>query len=162
MSFLYDAGLRIRPPQPMPECVEGESAQDYFARVLAECSLESATTAENASGDSAPTPFNIGQLQSDIAQAQEDIETLQTSDTEQQASLDAIDGQIATGVGTYALGDTTVSIAFPSSGTWRVFVMALGQALTTPFVNNVSATTAVVNFGAAGAAGSFNWLAVKS
>lgn len=144
----------------MPECISGESPQDYFSRVLSQCALESATTAENASGDSAPTPFNIGQIQSDLAQAQTDIEALQTSDGEQQTSIDTLTAQIACGVQTYAISSTSAAVAFPSEGTWKVVVTPIGQTLAAMWIS-ISASSFTLNYTSAGAAGSFSWIAVK-
>lgn len=147
----------------MPECIEGESPQDYFSRVLAQCSLESATTAENSSGDSAPTPFNLGQVQNDLAQAQADIVELQNSDAAQDTSIENLTENDATGVATYGLGDTSVNVSLPSGGgNWRVIgIVPLEQTLTSVFVNNVGANSFAINFGATAAAGSLNWHAKK-
>jgi hypothetical protein len=161
MAFTFNAGLRIRPPEPLPACVDGMSAQDYFSLVLSLCSLESATTAENASGDPAPTPFNLGQIQSDLAVAQEDIVALQNSDLNQQTAIDEMQGQFASGVGEFATGDTQTVIELPEDGVWRVFVQATNAELPGLFVDNVSATSATVHFTAATTAGNFFWFAIK-
>ncbi len=162
MAFLYDAGLRLRAPEPMPECVAGESPQDYFSRVLAEVAIESATTAENTSGDSAPTPFNLGQVQSDIEQAQQDITALQTSDTEQDTAIEDLTGGIATGITNYASADTTAVISFPEDGVWRIgMIMPLEQEITGVFVTGISSSQATINFDSPGSAGSFHWTAFR-
>jgi hypothetical protein len=146
----------------MPECEAGETPQQYFARVLTQCSLESATTAENSSGDSSATPFNIGQIQHDLAQAQEDITALENSDTTQQASLDTLVGQVVGGTENYALAATSVIVNLPSTGTWVIGgITPQEQAMTGVFVNQKTASGFKVNFDAAAAAGTFDWIAIK-
>lgn len=161
MAFVYDAGLRIRPPEPMPACVEGETAQDYFARVLAQCQLESATSAENASGDSAPTPFNLGQVQQDVERNTADIDALETEVNGLQSEVEGLTGNIVAGSVSYGLGATASGGSLPSEGTWKVFITPVGQALADLFVT-ASATSFAVTFGATAAAGSYNYLAVKA
>ena len=163
MAFTYDAGLRIRPPEPMPECIEGESPQNYFERVLAQCSIESATSAENTSGDSAPTPFNLGQVQHDLDQAQEDINDLEDSDASQQTDIDRLKNNVAMGTSTFESGSTSVTVSLPSEGSWRILgIVPLEEALKDVFVNNVGLTSFTINYTAATAAGAFSWLAMKS
>ena len=134
MGFTYDAGLRIRPPEPMP--------------------------AENNSGDSAPTPFNLGQIQADIARNTEDITGLETDVSQLQTDVSSIQNNLASGVVQYANGATTFTAAFPDDGAWRVFVTPIGQALTGLYVT-VSSSSFVATFSAAGAAVSAQWLAIK-
>lgn len=160
MAFTYDAGLRIRPPEPMPDCLAGESAQDYFSRVLSQCSLESATTSENNSGDSAPTPFNLGQIQADVARNAADIDTLETQVGELETSVTSLQGVVAAGSITYANGATSANGVFPSDGGWRVVVTPVGQALTGVYTT-VSTSSFTVTFAAAGAAGILHWIAYK-
>lgn len=160
MAFTYDAGLRIRPPEPMPDCLAGESPQDYFARVLSQCSLESATSAENNSGDSAPTPFNIGQIQADVARNAADIDTLETQVGELETSVEALQGVVAAGSAAYASGATTLTVALPSDGGWRVVVTPVNQTLAGLYIT-VSSSSFTATFGAAGAAGVLHWMAYK-
>jgi hypothetical protein len=162
MAFTYDAGLRIRPPEPMPDCLEGESAQDYFSRVLVQSAIESATTAENASGDSAPTPFNIGQVQSDLAQLQEDVAELEDSVADLTIKVNNLTDGDASGIETYVTGNTLVEVSLPSNGNWRVLgVVANESALANIFVNSLSVASFVINFDAAVAEGSVTWHARK-
>jgi hypothetical protein len=161
MAFTYDAGLRIRPPEPMPQCLAGESPQDYFSRVLAQCALESATTSENNSGDSAPTPFNLGQIQADVARNTADIDTLETQVGDIQTTVDALDGKVVGGVVQFASGATTAVAAFPDSGAWRVVATPVDVALT-GFYISVNDLTFVATFAAAASAGSISWIAVKA
>ena len=160
MAFTYDAGLRIRPPEPMPACVPGEAAQDYFARVLPQCGIESATTSENNSGDSAPTPFNLGQVQQDMARNAEDIDALTKQVNDMQTTVDDLDGKVAGGVVQFASGATNVVGAFPESGAWRVTATPVGVALT-GFYITVNDLTFVATFSAAASAGAISWNAVR-
>lgn len=147
----------------MPDCAAGESAQDYFARVLAQCSLESATSAENTSGDSTPTPFNLGQIQNDLARAQEDIDqletdvgTLQTDVTTLQTTVGELNTQSAAGTANYLTSDTSVEVALPGTGSWRAFVMPINKALDGLYVTmDVSSFT--IHFDAAASDGSVYW-----
>ena len=161
MAFTYTAGLRIRTPEPMPECVSGETPQQYFARVLSLCQIESATTSENNSGDSAPTPFNLGQIQADVARNTEAIDALETQVGDLSTSVAAATDKVLSGTVTYPTGATTVSVAFPDSGSWNVVVTPAGQALSGLYLT-VSSTNFVATFSAAGAAGSLQWVAIKS
>jgi hypothetical protein len=160
MAFTYDAGLRIRPPEPMPECISGESPQDYFSRVLSQCALESATSAENNSGDSAPTPFNLGQIQADIERNSADIDELETSVGTLQTDVSGLQAQFASGSVQYANGATSATAAFPDAGAWRVFITPVAQALAGLYIT-VNDASFSANFSAAGAAGSFQWFAIK-
>jgi len=162
MAFTYDAGLRIRPPEPMPDCMEGESAQDYFSRVLAQSAIESATTAENASGDSAPTPFNIGQVQSDVAQLQADVVELEDTVADHTTKINNFTDGYVTGVESFSTGATSVTPVFPSAGIWRICgIVPLEQELTGLFVTNISESSFKINFGAVAANGSLHWAAKK-
>jgi hypothetical protein len=160
MAFTYDAGLRIRPPEPMPDCLAGESSQDYFSRALTQCSIESATTSENSSGDSAPTPFNLGQIQADVARNTADIDTLETQVGDLETSVTALQGVVAAGSATYASGATTVTAVLPSDGGWRVVVTPVNQTLDGLYIT-VSSSSFTATFTAAGAAGLLHWLAYK-
>lgn len=160
MSFVYDAGLRIRPPEPMPDCLAGESPQDYFSRVLSQCSLESATSSENNSGDSAPTPFNLGQIQADVARNAADIDALETQVGELETSVSNLTGQVISGSVAFAEGATTATVPFPDSGSWNV-VTTPSVALSGYYVT-VSSLSFVATFSAAAAAGSIQWIAVRA
>lgn len=160
MAFVYSAGLRIRSPEPMPACLAGEAPQDYFARVLAACQIESATTSENNSGDSAPTPFNLGQIQADVARNAADIDALETQVGDMQTTVDDLDGKVVGGVIQFASGATTAVGAFPESGAWRVTATPVGVALAGFFIT-VNDLTFVATFTAAASAGSLSWNAVK-
>jgi hypothetical protein len=144
----------------MPECMAGESAQDYFSRILAQCALESATSAENTSGDSAPTPFNIGQIQADVARNTADIDVLETDVAGIQSTVDTLNGQLVTGIVQYSTGATSSVQALPEVATWRVFVTPNGQPLVDLYVN-VTASSFTALYDATAAAGSFTYLAVK-
>ncbi len=161
MAFTYDAGLRIRPPEPLPECVEGMSAQDYFALVLSQCSLESATSAENNSGDSAPTPFNIGQIQADVARNTASITTLSTEVAEVQEAVGDVQGTFTGGTKSYAIGATSVSLGFPTAGEWHVAIAPVGVAAASVVVA-INQSGFTITFTAAAAAGAFSWVAFKS
>lgn len=160
MAFLYDAGLRIRPPEPMPECIAGETPQDYFSRVLTQCSLESATSAENNSGDSAPTPFNLGQVQADVARNTADINALEQSVGDIQTTLSSNEGRLASGSVSYALGATTAAGSFPAEGSWKAFFTPIGQKLD-DFHASVGNNSFTVTFAATAAAGTFDWFAIR-
>lgn len=126
----YTSGLRLRVPEPLPECEDGETPQQYFARILAQTAIESATSAENTTGDSAPTPFNLGQVQLDVSNLQTDVDELQTDMTSAQATiaihtaqitvLQTQEASVASGLEDIVLGTTTHTVYFPSSGTWDV------------------------------------------
>jgi hypothetical protein len=160
MAFTYDAGLRIRPPEPMPDCLTGETPQDYFARVLTQCSLESATSAENASGDSAPTPFNIGQIQSDVARNTADIAELTTEVGDLTTKVDALEIKFASGTVSYGANSTQAAESLPSTGTWRVMLSPLGQALPGLYVV-VATSSFVAHFETIANAGSIAYFAYR-
>lgn len=160
MAFTYDAGLRIRPPEPMPVCLAGESPQDYFSRVITQCSLESATSSENNSGDSAPTPFNIGQIQADVARNAADIDTLETSVGDLETKVENLEEKVISGSVAFASGATSAAVPFPNSGAWNV-VTTPSVALAGYYVT-VTDISWVATFTAAGAAGTIQWVAVKA
>jgi hypothetical protein len=126
----YTSGLRLRVPEPLPECEDGETPQQYFARILAQTAIESATSAENTSGDSAPTPFNLGQVQLDVSNLQTDVDELQNDmsaaqatiaqHTTQIAAIEAEEASIASGLADLVTGTTSVIVPLPSSGVWDV------------------------------------------
>jgi len=135
----YTSGLRLRVPEPLPECEDGETPQQYFARILAQTAIESATSAENTSGDSAPTPFNLGQVQLDVSNLQTDVDELQTDMTSAQATISTHTSQIATlqaevisvhsDMVDIPTGATSVTVLLPDSGTWSVVGMPGTQVL---------------------------------
>jgi len=161
MAFTYSAGLRIRPPEPMPECVEGMSPQDYFALVLAQSSLESATSAENNSGDSAPTPFNLGQIQNDISRNATDIDAVETDVSELDTRVDGIEGTFAGGLEFYSEADISAVVGLPSAGNWSVAITPIGVVLVNMVIDALSQNSFTVSFDAAPSAGSFSWVAFK-
>lgn len=126
----YTSGLRLRVPEPLPECEDGETPQQYFARILAQTAIESATSAENTTGDSSPTSFNLGQVQLDVSNLQTDVGELQTDMTSAQATiathtaqitvLQTQEASVASGLEDIVLGTTIHTVYFPSSGTWDV------------------------------------------
>jgi hypothetical protein len=132
----YTSGLRLRVPEPLPECEDGETPQQYFARILAQTAIESATSAENTSGDSAPTPFNLGQVQLDVSNLQTDVDELQTDMTSAQATIaqhttqiaaiEAEEASIASGMADIPTGVLQVTVPLPSAGVWDV-VLTAGQ-----------------------------------
>lgn len=130
----YTSGLRLRVPEPLPECEDGETPQQYFARILAQTSIESATSAENTTGDSAPTPFNLGQVQLDVSNLQTDVDELQTdmtaaqttisSHTAQLIQLQAEEASIYSNVIDLVTGSTSVLVTLPSSGIWDIVAIS--------------------------------------
>jgi len=132
----YTSGLRLRVPEPLPECEDGETPQQYFARILAQTAIESATSAENTTGDSAPTPFNLGQVQLDVSNLQTDVDELQTDMTSAQATIAQHTTQIValeieaaslvSGTAALVTGTTQTIVMLPSSGVWDV-VLTSGQ-----------------------------------
>lgn len=126
----YTSGLRLRVPEPLPECEDGETPQQYFARILAQTAIESATSAENTTGDSSPTPFNLGQVQLDVSNLQTDVDELQTDMTSAQATiavhtaeittLQSEGSSIASGLAELVTSSLTHTIYYPSAGTWDV------------------------------------------
>lgn len=169
----YTSGLRLRVPEPLPECEDGETPQQYFARILAQTAIESATSAENTTGDSAPTPFNLGQVQLDVSNLQTDVDALQDDMTSAQATiaqhttqiaaLEAEESSIASGVADLVMGSTQILVTLPSSGVWDV-VLTSGQVshLNSLRVLELQANTftAVWSPGAADGA-TFFWIAHK-
>lgn len=166
MPFVYDAGLRIRPPEPMPECREGMSPQEYFALAFAQCSIESATSPENASGDSAPTPFNLGQVQQDIQRNTADIDALETDVGDLEVAVGNLNGRLASGVVPFDAGDMQVVVALPSStvpGNWAVSVTPMGgEGLGGLHISSLTPSGFTVTFDAAASSGSLSWVAIKS
>jgi hypothetical protein len=132
----YTSGLRLRVPEPLPECEDGETPQQYFARILAQTAIESATSAENTTGDSAPTPFNLGQVQLDVSNLQTDVDELQTDMTSAQATiaqhttqiaaLQTEESSIASGMVDIPTGASQATVSLPSAGVWDV-VLTAGQ-----------------------------------
>ena len=130
----YTSGLRLRVPEPLPECEDGETPQQYFARILAQTAIESATSAENTTGDSAPTPFNLGQVQLDVSNLQTDVDALQDDMTSAQATiaqhttqiaaLELEESSIVSGVIDVPAGLTTISQVLPSAGVWDVVAIS--------------------------------------
>jgi hypothetical protein len=126
----YTSGLRLRVPEPLPECEDGETPQQYFARILAQTAIESATSAENTTGDSSPTPFNLGQVQLDVSNLQTDVGELQTDMTAAQTTLaqhtteitalQSEEFSIASGLEELVTSSLTHTVYYPSSGTWDV------------------------------------------
>lgn len=126
----YTSGLRLRVPEPLPECEDGETPQQYFARILAQTAIESATSAENTTGDSSPTPFNLGQVQLDVSNLQTDVDELQTDMTSAQATIAIHTAQItvlqtggssiASGLEDLVTSSLTHTVYYPSAGTWDV------------------------------------------
>ena len=126
----YTSGLRLRVPEPLPECEDGETPQQYFARILAQTAIESATSAENTTGDSAPTPFNLGQVQLDVSNLQTDVGELQTDMTAAQATiaqhtmeitaLQSEEAAIASGLAELVTSSLTHTVYYPTAGTWDV------------------------------------------
>jgi len=124
------SGLRLRVPEPLPECEDGETPQQYFARILAQTAIESATSAENTTGDSSPTPFNLGQVQLDVSNLQTDVDELQTDMTAAQTTitqhtaaitvLQTEEASIASGLEELVTSSLTHTVYYPSSGTWDV------------------------------------------
>lgn len=132
----YTSGLRLRVPEPLPECEDGETPQQYFARILAQTAIESATSAENTTGDSSPTPFNLGQVQLDVSNLQTDVDELQTDMTSAQTTiakhtaqitvLQTQEASVASGLEELVTSSLTHTIYYPSAGTWDV-VLTSGQ-----------------------------------
>ena len=130
----YTSGLRLRVPEPLPECEDGETPQQYFARILAQTAIESATSAENTTGDSAPTPFNLGQVQLDVSNLQTDVDELQTDMTAAQTTLaqhtaeitvlQTEEASIASGLEDIVLSATQQTVYYPSAGTWDVVLIS--------------------------------------
>jgi len=130
----YTSGLRLRVPEPLPECEDGETPQQYFARILAQTAIESATSAENTSGDSAPTPFNLGQVQLDVSNLQTDVDELQTDMTSAQttiaqhtaqiAAIEAEEASIVSGLVDIPTSSTTIIVTLPALGVWDVVLTA--------------------------------------
>lgn len=126
----YTSGLRLRVPEPLPECEDGETPQQYFARILAQTAIESATSAENTTGDSSPTPFNLGQVQLDVSNLQTDVDELQTDMTSAQATiaghtveitaLQSEGASVASGLAELVTSSLTHTVYYPSAGTWDV------------------------------------------
>ena len=126
----YTSGLRLRVPEPLPECEDGETPQQYFARILAQTAIESATSAENTTGDSSPTPFNLGQVQLDVSNLQTDVDELQTDMTSAQATIanhtaqltqiQAEEASIQSNFVDIPTGSTTIVVPLPSAGIWDV------------------------------------------
>lgn len=145
----------------MPDCLVGESPQDYFSRVLAQCGIESATSSENNSGDSAPTPFNIGQIQSDVARNAADIDTLEGQVGELETQVNDVAARIASGHVTYDEGDTEVNVGFPSSGDWHASVTPTG-VVPSDVVMSTNQSGFTITFAAAASTGGFSWTAIKA
>ena len=130
----YTSGLRLRVPEPLPECEDGETPQQYFARILAQTAIESATSAENTTGDSSPTPFNLGQVQLDVSNLQTDVDELQTDMTSAQTTIATHTAQIIelqveetsiySGVVDVPAAATEISVALPTSGLWDVVAIS--------------------------------------
>jgi hypothetical protein len=130
----YTSGLRLRVPEPLPECEDGETPQQYFARILAQTAIESATSAENTTGDSSPTPFNLGQVQLDVSNLQTDVDELQTdmtaaqttisSHTAQLIQIQAQEASIYSNVIDLVTGSTSVLVTLPSSGIWDIVAIS--------------------------------------
>ncbi len=130
----YTSGLRLRVPEPLPECEDGETPQQYFARILAQTAIESATSAENTTGDSSPTPFNLGQVQLDVSNLQTDVDELQTDMTSAQttiaqhttqiAALEAEESTLISGVIDVPTGVSLVLQTLPSTGVWDVVAIS--------------------------------------
>ena len=130
----YTSGLRLRVPEPLPECEDGETPQQYFARILAQTAIESATSAENTTGDSSPTPFNLGQVQLDVSNLQTDVDALQDDMTSAQATIaghtaqliqiQAQEASIYSNVIDLATGATSVLVTLPSSGIWDIVAIS--------------------------------------
>jgi hypothetical protein len=130
----YTSGLRLRVPEPLPECEDGETPQQYFARILAQTAIESATSAENTTGDSSPTPFNLGQVQLDVSNLQTDVDELQTDMTSAQTTiaqhtaeitvLQTQEASIASGLEDIVLSATQQTVYYPASGTWDVVLIS--------------------------------------
>jgi hypothetical protein len=169
----YSSGLRLRAPEPMPECADGETPQHYYARILSQTSIESATSAENTTGDSSPTPFNLGQIQQDIGDLKEDVDelesdvaTLQTqvaTNTSTIASFQDLAGSIASNMEELVAGTTNITIAFPTPGLWDVVATA-GAAdklleLHVTFINQTQFTLSWKTACVAGA--TVYWIAIR-
>ena len=130
----YTSGLRLRVPEPLPECEDGETPQQYFARILAQTAIESATSAENTTGDSSPTPFNLGQVQLDVSNLQTDVDALQddmsaaqstiATHTTQITELQSAEASIFSGVVDVAAAATDITVTLPSSGIWDVVAIS--------------------------------------
>ena len=128
----YTSGLRLRVPEPLPECEDGETPQQYFARILAQTAIESATSAENTTGDSSPTPFNLGQVQLDVSNLQTDVGELQTDMTSVQSTLaqhtaeitvlQTEETSIASGLEELVTSSLTHTVYYPTAGTWDVIL----------------------------------------
>jgi len=126
----YTSGLRLRVPEPLPECEDGETPQQYFARILAQTAIESATSAENTTGDSSPTPFNLGQVQLDVSNLQTDVGELQTDmsavqstvagHTAEITALQTEGSSIASNLEELVTSSLTHTVYYPSQGTWDV------------------------------------------
>ena len=130
----YTSGLRLRVPEPLPECEDGETPQQYFARILAQTAIESATSAENTTGDSSPTPFNLGQVQLDVSNLQTDVDELQTDmsavqstvagHTAQLIQIQANEASIYSGIVDVPAATTEILVTLPSSGIWDVVAIS--------------------------------------
>lgn len=130
----YTSGLRLRVPEPLPECEDGETPQQYFARILAQTAIESATSAENTTGDSSPTPFNLGQVQLDVSNLQTDVDELQTDMTSVQTTiadhttqliqLQAEEASVYSNVIDLVTGSTSVLVNLPAAGIWDIVAIS--------------------------------------
>lgn len=121
MATASTPALVIRPPEPLPACEAGESNQSYVARILAACTIESPDLPENASSEATVTPFNIGQIQTDLGNVQEDVKKLDTRVGTVETKVSALEERsyvMAGGVAGVEVGATSITIAYPSPGAW--------------------------------------------
>lgn len=140
MANAYIEGLRIETPEGFTP-LAGETFTEASLRLLSQCRIGSATSAENDSGPSAPTAENIGQLQNDVAAIDNRVKTLEG----QQDTLTDLGERVTTlekvkdvyGV-LSGLTGTSGTVTLPNTGTWIVqatsingFLINLWYSITT-------------------------------
>ncbi len=131
MATPFGSSLKIETPEGF-EPAKGESFFQAMVRFLAQCSIGSSVASENSAGNSIPSVENIGDLQTRMGKAENEIIKLKGQEdtvTDQGKRIEALEAVTFVAETVSLDGGTSKSVKLPSAGFWVVTATPVNVAL---------------------------------